>query len=137
MQTVTQQQVEAMHERIIAATGCCVTNARVHHAMENCGDHFMRVVNYVRNETLWAMQDEKSDFARNNAARVAEFLAAYLVAQGWRGLSVAERRALVTHHRALMEGAKFNGMPASEAFRVSSNLLKNELIELAVKGATV
>lgn len=136
MQTVTQQQVEAMHERIIAATGCCVTNARVHHAMEECGDHFLRVVNHVRNETLWYMQEE-TGFARGNSARVAAFLAAYLVSQGWRGLSVAERRALVIHHRALMEGAKFNGMPASEAFRVCSDLLKNELIELAVKGATV
>lgn len=136
MQTVTQQQVEAMHERIIAATGCCVTNARVHHAMEECGDHFMRVVNHVRNETLWYMQEE-TGFARGNSARVAAFLAAYLVSQGWRGLSVAERRALVTHHRALMEGEKFNGMPASEAFRVSSNLLKGALIEIAVKGAIV
>lgn len=136
MQTVTQQQVGAMHERIIAATGCCVTNARVHHAMEECGDHFLRVVNHVRNETLWYMQEE-TGFARGNSARVAAFLAAYLVSQGWRGLSVAERRALVIHHRALMEGAKFNGMPASEAFRVCSDLLKNELIELAVKGATV
>lgn len=136
MQTVTQQQVEAMHERIIAATGCCVTNARVHHAMEECGDHFLRVVNHVRNETLWYMQEE-TGFARGNSARVAAFLAAYLVSQGWRGLSVAERRALVIHHRALMEGEKFNGMPASEAFRVCSDLLKNELIELAVKGAIV
>lgn len=136
MQTVTQQQVEAMHERIIAATGCCVTNARVHHAMEECGDHFLRVVNHVRNETLWYMQEE-TGFARGNSARVAAFLAAYLVSQGWRGLSVAERRALVIHHRALMEGAKFNGMPASEAFRVSSNLLKGALIEIAVKGAIV
>lgn len=136
MQTVTQQQVEAMHERIIAATGCCVTNARVHHAMEECGDNFMRVVNHVRNEILWAMQEE-TGFARGNSARVAAFLAAYLVSQGWRGLSVAERRALVIHHRALMEGAKFNGMPASEAFRESSNLLKGALIEIAVKGAIV
>lgn len=134
MQTVTQQQVEAMHERIIAATGCCVTNARVHHAMEECGDHFMRVVNYVRNETLWAVQEGNGDFA---SARVAAILTGYLALQGWRVLSVAERRALVAHHRALMEGAKFNGVPASEAFRVSSNLLKCALVEIAMKGATV
>lgn len=136
MQTVTQQQVEAMHERIIAATGCCVTNARVHHAMEECGDHFLRVVNHVRNETLWYMQEE-TGFARGNSARVAAFLAAYLISQGWRGLSVAERRELVAHHRRMMEGAKCNGMPASEAFRVCGDLLKCALIEIAVKGATV
>jgi hypothetical protein len=134
MQIVTQQQVEAMHERIIAATGCCVTNARVHHAMENCGEHFMRVVNYVRNETLWAVQEGNGDFA---SARVANILAGYLALQGWRGLSVVERRELVAHHRRMMEGAKCTGMPASEAFRVSSNLLKRALIEIAVKGATV
>lgn len=136
MQAVTQQQVEAMHERIIAATGCCVTNERVRRAVQDCGDNFMRVVNHVRNGILRAMQEE-TGFARGNSARVAAFLAAYLVSQGWRGLSVAERRALVIHHRALMEGEKFNGMPASEAFRVCSDLLKNELIELAVKGAIV
>lgn len=43
MQAVTQQQVEAMHGRIIAATGCCVTNERVRRAVQDCGDNFMRV----------------------------------------------------------------------------------------------
>lgn len=136
MQTVTQQQVEAMHERIIKATGCCVTNARVHHAMEDCGDHFMRVVNHVRNEILWVMQQETSDFERHNSARVADTLARYLASQGWHGLPVERRRNLVAHHRRLMDGANYNGMPKSEAFRVVSNLLKCQLIELAVWGAT-
>lgn len=107
MQAVTQQQVEAMHERIIAATGCCVTNERVRRAVQDCGDNFMRVVNHVRNEILWAMQEE-TGFTRENSARVAEFL-----------------------------GAKCNGMPASEAFRVCSGLLRGALIEIAVKGAIV
>lgn len=136
MQAVTQQQVEAVHGRIIAATGCCVTNERVHRAMQECGDNFMRVVNHVRNGILRAMQEE-TGFTRDNSARVAEFLGAYLTSRGWNGLAVAERRELVAHYRRMMEGAKCNGMPASEAFRVCSGLLRGALIEIAVKGAIV
>ncbi len=133
--TVTQQQVEQMHQRIIAATGYCVTNRRVEKAMTDCGDHFMRVVNHVRNEIAWDLQAETDDFARDNSRRCAEGLALYLAGKGWRGLSVERRRSLVAHHRRMMDGANYNGMPKREAFRVVSNLLKCQLIELAVWGA--
>lgn len=133
MHEVTQQQVEAMHERIIKATDCCVTNDRVRKAMRNCGDHFMRVVNFIRNDILWDRQSETNDFEFENMGRVALFLGNFLASKGWRGLSVVERRDVVARHRRIMEGAKCNGMPASEAYYQSNNLLKIRLIEIAVE----